>query len=541
MIQFHPYSIILAASALATLIVFIIAWHRTAPGSFALKGMLLGMFIWGFSYALSWAFVSLNFKVFWLKCMFFGMTTVPGMFLIFTLGITHRDHWLTFRNYILLFLEPLIIIVLVWFFPGAIFRSIDLVPGNSLAVVEIQRGVGFWVSTVYSYAIIFLSFYLLGDSYRHANSFFKRQYRLILAGSVLPFGLSFFTQVTSTRFNDLDMSAISFGVSGIIYAYAILRHQLMNLVPVARSHLIENMSDGVLVIDAQGRIVDVNPSMKNFLDEEPSSYLGRNVSEILDAWNENTDHLLTGLETRTELRLPQKPSRYLDLRMTPLYDEDKNLGGRLIIFRDVTDRKEVEKDLRYAMDRMQTQLIEIGLLQSQLREQAIRDPLTNLFNRRYLEETLERELARAAREVYPLCIVMMDIDHFKDVNDTYGHEAGDLVLRTLAEMVTGQSRQGDFVCRFGGEEFVLVMPNITIDVAKERVSSLHRSIAALYISFGRFNLNITMSMGISWYPKHGETKKELLRAADRALYTAKDAGRNQVAVYREPEKGTEKE
>jgi len=287
--------------------------------------------------------------------------------------------------------------------------------------------------------------------------------------------------------------------------------------------------------------VDINPAMKNFLDEDPATFLGKNMTETLGIWNENIEHLMNGMETRSELRLPDKPSRYLDLRVTPLYDDDQRLSGRLIIFRDVTDRKEVEKDLRHAMDRLQTQLIEIGLLQSQLREQAIRDALTNLFNRRYLEETLERELARAVREVYPLCIVMMDIDHFKDVNDTYGHEAGDLVLKTLAETVTKQSRQGDFVCRFGGEEFVLVMPNINIDVAKERVNSLHKSISSLYIPFGRFNLNITMSMGISWYPKHGETKENLLRTADRALYTAKNSGRNRVAVYREIEKGEEKE
>jgi len=293
------------------------------------------------------------------------------------------------------------------------------------------------------------------------------------------------------------------------------------------------MSDGVLVVDSQGRIVDINPAMQNFLDKDPASFLGRNVSEILDSWNERTETFLTGLETRTELRLPHNPSRYLDLRATPLYDDDKNLSGRLIIFRDVTDRKEVEKDLRHAMDRMQTQLIEIGLLQSQLREQAIRDALTNLFNRRYLEETLERELARAAREGYPLCIVMMDIDHFKNVNDTYGHEAGDLVLKTLGTMVTSQSRQGDFVCRYGGEEFVLVMPNISTEVAKERVNSLHKSIASLYIPFGRFNLNITVSMGISSFPTHGEKKEDLLRAADRALYIAKNMGRNRVAVYRE--------
>jgi diguanylate cyclase (GGDEF)-like protein/PAS domain S-box-containing protein len=541
MIQFHPYSIILAASALVTLVVYFIARQRSAPGSVALKGMLIGMFVWGFSYALSWTFVSLEHKIFWLKVMFFGMTTVPGLFLLFTLRITHRDEWITFRNYVLLFSEPFINILLVWFAPGIIFKSIELVPGNEFTVVEIQRGIGFWVSMVYSYIVIFFSYYLLIVSYRHANSFFKRQYALILAGSILPFGLSFFTQVTSSRFSNLDMSAISFGISGIIYAYAILRHRLMDIVPVARSRLIENMSDGVLVLDAQGRIVDINPAMNNFLDEEPAFFIGKNVSDIISIWNENMEHLLNGMETRTELRLPNKPSRYLDLRVTPLHDDDQNLSGRLIIFRDVTDRKEVEKDLRHAMDRMQTQLIEIGLLQSQLREQAIRDALTNLFNRRYLEETLERELARAAREVYPLCIVMMDIDHFKNVNDTYGHEAGDLVLKTLAETVTRQSRQGDFACRFGGEEFVLVMPNISIDVAKERVNSLHKSISSLDITFGRFNLNITMSMGISWYPRHGETKEDLLRGSDRALYIAKNSGRNRVCVYRESEKGEGKE
>jgi diguanylate cyclase (GGDEF)-like protein/PAS domain S-box-containing protein len=533
MFQLHPYSIVLAASALATLIVFIIARQRSAPGSFALNAMLLGMFGWGFSYALSWAFVPLDYKVFWLKIMFLGMTSVPGMFLIFTLRITHRDEWITFRNYILLFAEPLFINILVWFAPGSIFRSIEPVIENGFAAVQIERGIGFWVSTIYSYLVILASFYLLTVSYRHANSFFKRQYRLILAGSLLPFALSFLTQITSSRLSDLDMSAISFGISGIIYAYAILRHQLMDLIPVARSRLIEKMSDGVLVLDLQGRIVDINPSMKNFLDEESTSFLGKNISEIMDLWNKNTEHLLTGMETRTELRLSSKPSRYLDLRVTPLYDDDQNLSGRLIIFRDVTDRKEVEKDLRHAMDRLQTQLIEIGLLQSQLREQAIRDALTNLFNRRYLEETLERELARAAREVYPLCIVMMDIDHFKNVNDTYGHEAGDLVLKTLAETVTKQSRQGDFVCRYGGEEFVLVMPNISIDTAKERVTSLHKTISSMNIAFGRFNLNITVSMGISCFPAHGKKKNELLRAADRALYTAKNSGRNRVCVYRE--------
>lgn len=541
MFQLHPYSVVLALSTIATLSVLIIAWRRTAPGAFALKIMLAGMFIWSGAYAMVWLSASLPQKIFWLKVTYFGVVIVPTCFLLFTLFLTRREKWITFRNLLLLAIEPVLIVLMVWLSPQALFASIRSFTQDGYVIMNVQRGAGFWFNLFYSYLLILLGLALLTVSYRQANSFFKRQYRMILLGSVVPFLFSAFTHLRREGSIEPDYTPMMFGITGVVYVYAIFRHKFMDLVPFARSHLIEKMSDGLVVVDVEGRIVDINPAMKNFLDADPVSFLGKNITDILNIWNDRFEHLMQGQEIRTEMRLPHKPSRYLDLRVTPLYDNDHTLNGRIIVFRDITDRKEVEKDLRHAMDRMQTQLIEIGLLQSQLREQAIRDALTNLFNRRYLEETLERELARAAREVYPLCIVMMDIDHFKDVNDTYGHEAGDIVLKTLAETVTSQSRHGDFVCRYGGEEFVLVMPNISLEVAKERVSSLHRSISLLYIPFGRFSLNVTVSMGLSAFPLHGEKKEDLLRAADRALYAAKHAGRNRVAVYRENENGEEKE
>jgi len=533
--QLHPYFVLLMISALVTLSVFIITRQRSAPGSFVLSAVLLGMFIWGFSHALTWAVVPLEQKVFWLKVMYLGVVMVPGFFLIFTLFITHRDHWITFRNIILLLIEPVIILLFVWFWPQFIFKDISIAPQGIFDIMEVVHGSWFWINSFYSHAVMLLAILLLISRYRTANSFFKRQYVLILLSSIIPFLFSIYTQLQDITFNGLDPVPLTFGISSIMYAYVIFRHQFMDLVPVARGRLIENMSDGVLVLDVQGRIVDINPAMETFLDAPPPSFIGKNISEALNIWSESTEHLLTGPDTRTELRLSNKTSRYLDLRVTPLYDDDKTLSGRLIIFRDITDRKEVEKDLRHALDRLQTQLIEIGILQSQLREQAIRDALTNIFNRRYMEETLERELARAMREVYPLCIVMMDIDHFKDVNDTYGHEAGDTVLKKLADLITTQSRQGDFVCRFGGEEFVLVMPNISIAVATDRANSLLRAISSLFVPFGRFKLSITVSMGISWFPAHGDTQEDLLRTADKALYEAKRAGRNRISVYREPE------
>jgi diguanylate cyclase (GGDEF)-like protein len=237
------------------------------------------------------------------------------------------------------------------------------------------------------------------------------------------------------------------------------------------------------------------------------------------------------VETRAEVTVPGNPPRYLDLRVTPLYDKDQRLNGRLMVFRDVTERKQDEKRLLYANERLQRQLIEIGLLQSKLREQAIRDPLTNLFNRRYLEETLDRELARARREAYPVCLIMVDLDHFKRTNDTYGHDAGDQVLRALANTLSEQSRRGDFACRYGGEEFVIVMPNITKHTAYERAKKLRRRLNALTIPYECHQLTTTISMGIAVFPHNGESRKELLRAADQAMYAAKQAGRDHILTY----------
>ena len=534
-LQFHPYTVVLVISALTTLITSLIILRRDVTGSTALGGVLLASFIWSGAYAMTWSLTDVQEKVLWLKIMYMGVVAVPALFLIFTLQITQHDNWLTSRNLVLLALEPLMILILLWLDVRFMFNQIDVAQRGGFTVLTIERGPGFWLNTIYSYALILLALVALGVGSMRAHRYFRRQYLIILIGSAIPFAASLFTQARYEELGDLDMAPMSFAVMSILYAYAVFRHQFMDLLPVARGRLIENMSDGVLVVDAKGRIVDINPAMKSFLDDEPAALIGRNISEVLNLWSHDVDQLLEGFETRTELKFRGKPSRYLDLRITPLYNDDNVMNGRLIVFRDVTDRKIVEQNLRRAMDRLQTQLIEIGTLQSKLREQAIRDALTNVFNRRYLEDTLERELARAERESYPLCLIMMDLDYFKDVNDTYGHEAGDVVLKALAETVMRQSRQGDFVCRYGGEEFVLVMPNIGIETARQRAEELHQTVNLLNIPYGNFNLTTTISMGVAAYPEHGKTKEELLRAADRAMYIAKHTGRNRVVVYPEPE------
>jgi diguanylate cyclase (GGDEF)-like protein/PAS domain S-box-containing protein len=170
-------------------------------------------------------------------------------------------------------------------------------------------------------------------------------------------------------------------------------------------------------------------------------------------------------------------------------------------------------------------------LQEALRQQSTSDALTGLYNRRYLEESLERELRRSARAKQPLSLVMLDLDHFKTFNDTFGHEAGDAVLREMGASLARTARAEDISCRFGGEEFLLILPGTSMEGARtraERVRSQARKLAVMHQ--GKPVGTITVSLGVAAFPAHGSSAKELIASADAALYRAKNEGRDRVAV-----------
>jgi len=174
-------------------------------------------------------------------------------------------------------------------------------------------------------------------------------------------------------------------------------------------------------------------------------------------------------------------------------------------------------------------------LRATLRHQSVRDPLTGLFNRRYMEETLERELRRAERSQGPLGVVMLDLDQFKLFNDTYGHGAGDLLLRELSALLKAQIRGADIASRYGGEEFALILPAVPPDIVRQRLEALRLGVKQLHVLYrGQSLAAVTMSAGIAMFPEHGADSETLLRAADRALYQAKAEGRDRVVTADTP-------
>ena len=171
-------------------------------------------------------------------------------------------------------------------------------------------------------------------------------------------------------------------------------------------------------------------------------------------------------------------------------------------------------------------------LQENLRQKSIRDPLTGLYNRGYLEETLEREVLQAARRKDSLGVIILDVDHFKRYNDTFGHDAGDAVLTAVSKLLRENVRGGDIACRYGGEEFLIIMPTISIDDAIEKAEKIRIEAARLRVAHaGRTLDTITISLGISVHPETCKTAGELIATADEALYRAKEEGRNRTVLH----------
>jgi diguanylate cyclase (GGDEF)-like protein len=170
-------------------------------------------------------------------------------------------------------------------------------------------------------------------------------------------------------------------------------------------------------------------------------------------------------------------------------------------------------------------------LRVRLQRQAIRDPLTGLFNRRYLDEMLRHELQRADRHNHPVGIIMLDIDHFKQFNDTYGHDGGDVLLREVAAFIQSNTRGEDIACRYGGEEFTLILPGASSEDTARRAEQLREAIANIQVRYqGKCLRSVTISLGVSIYPLHGSNDDTIMKAADSALYQAKAAGRDRVVI-----------
>lgn len=518
--------VLASASGMVATGVAISRWRT--HGAAALIVLLSGLSFWSLTYAFHWISAEPEWKYFWLNMTYFGVVTAPASLLIFAFRYTGRDVWIAPPRLALFFIEPIAVLILIWTDPqhGLFFAGKRALTASVL----FDGGPIFWLHVLYSYGLLLVATMILFVYALRSLRFYQLQIGAFIASLLLPWVANILSIAKLSPFPDLDVTPIVFTLTAIVILYDMLTRRLLDILPIARDLLVENMDEGLFVLDNSNRLVDFNASARRLFSDFHELKVGQRIDALLLRWSHLLDKYIAVEQLDTEIELNGNPPTYFDLHIRPIRDKKERLLGRLITWRDVTARKQVELALQEANRQLKQRIEEVESLQAKLREQSIRDSLTGTYNRRYLDETLEREFKRAQREKKPLTIAIMDLDSFKSINDTYGHRAGDMALQHLAGYLSIHTRASDIVCRFGGEEFVIVMPGVDVEIARSRAEDWRRSIEDLVIDSPKGPFGVTTSIGVAVYPAHADNMEDLLRAADDALYVAKRDGKNKIVV-----------
>jgi diguanylate cyclase (GGDEF)-like protein len=522
------------AACISAVAAWFVYRFRGAPGARWLFAWNVAAVAWALAEAVDYSSLTLAGHVTAGQFSYFGATTVPVFFLLFALGFSGRVRTPAPRGAAWLFLVPAISIVAAFTnrFHHLVWPGFTVLAGRPNIIVY-QHGPIYWLVTVYSLVVVLAATVLIIDTARRARGVYRSQSVALVVAAVFPWVAELSYSIAPERFAGLD-PALTLSVTGAILVATVSRLKLLDLVLVPREVLVEEMSDGLVVLDGTGRILEFNPAAVRMLGLARTPKFGTPAVDILAGWSREGRDAVRAVYEERRSTIASPTGAYLGIERSRLAGSTAEQVRDLFILHDITHQVEAEQALHRAYEDLRARMEEIEDLQGELREQATRDPLTGLHNRRHLAEQLERELGRAERDRYPVSLVMFDVDHFKEVNDTYGHGAGDEMLRAIAAELLEGTRRCDITCRYGGDEFVVVLPNAKAQSAQARAERWRLRMHEVMAGIGDDRVDTTISLGVATFPEHGATIDALVAAADRAVYASKAGGRDRVSVAAVP-------
>ena len=657
---------------------------RTASGAVPLALMFISIAIWSIGSALETIFINVEPKIIWIQTQYLGIAWTTVFWLLFCLRYTNRYRPTTVHFYLIFSWIPAATIILAFTnqYHNLVWSDLSLSVVRGISVLNQDHGLWFWVNTVYSHGLHVAGLFLLILNYFRTPRGLRQQTLLIILAGIVPGVINYINLSTTNLFPLLNLTALSFVFMGVMIVFVVYYHRMLDIIPIARDTTIENMRDGIIVIDLNDRIVDINPAGEKIIQASLSEVMGKPAEEIL---SDLTDWISSSKEGKTPVKIINvdrgHDKKIYVLNQIPLSDIQGSLVGYTIIFHDnteshnlnkslkdqadrlavlyeigkaITSTLEIDdlleliynqlskviisdayfvalylpetheldvrilfdlgkryparqvdanqgvsswivehkkplmiKDLRKELDTLSVKPILIGekklsrswlgvplmadeeligllavtsydpnqftdadqLLMEQISQQAALsiqnarhyeevnrqaklDSLTGVSNHKHFIETLYEETEKALTSMVPISLIMLDIDHFKIYNDTYGHMVGDEVLRLTVQAIRSHIKKTDTVGRWGGEEFGIVLPNATITQANMVANRIRRTLSELplFDIEGQTVPKPTISQGIATIPDHTNNPDDLVVIADRALFRAKERGRDQVAV-----------
>ncbi|SDN98058.1 histidine kinase N-terminal 7TM domain-containing diguanylate cyclase [Alkalicoccus daliensis] len=389
------------------------------------------------------------------------------------------------------------------------YRVFDVHPSMGLPYITQEIGIWYMIYGTFIFSCMFAAFLMLVSRWKETEKTYRPQLIALMISQLVPMCTAFVYLIGATP-PGIDPVPTVLWISSALLLWSTTASRLFTIMPIAKESIFHSIHDGVIVLDSRNQIIEFNQASSRMFNFLKRSLLGRDFSSVwIEACGEPFPAAMTDTSCTQEFEFSEFPKKVYQIRTSPLMQGSAK-KGMLLIFSDFTELKQ---------------------LQWKLEHQAYYDELTNVYNRRAFFQHSEKMFIEAQKNAVPFTVILTDIDFFKSVNDTYGHDTGDEVLKHVVNSCQEQLSEDILFARYGGEEFVVAVSGKTLLEVEALANQLRENLACQPVSFPTGPITVTLSSGVAAVTAEDKTLSQLLIKADKALYQAKEAGRNKVHVY----------
>ncbi|KWX73668.1 hypothetical protein AMQ84_21565 [Paenibacillus riograndensis] len=511
------YIVIVSISGVLSALLALFAYYKkndfAGTRAFILSSLTSAIYTFGFALELSGS--TMPEISFWIKVEYLGMPFIAPSSLLMIMYFVGLERLIRKGLVTALYAIPFISVLLVWTndYHHLFYQSMYFREGAPAPLIDVVMGPWYIVQGSLTFGCMLAGMCLILWQWNRMKRVYRRQLFTIFIGQFLP-ALGAFLYLMDVTPYGMDPVPVIMSITSTLYIWAILSRGMLTAAPIARENLFESMRDGVLVTDLSDTLVDYNRAAADMLQDLDASAIGKPLAQLfLPAGQDAVDYVMNSdplISEERELGWNMNgETRYYQIRSSPVQKYGGDQVGRMIMLIDVTERT---------------------LLQEKLLQLATVDSLTGIYNRMHFMELSRGLLNEAAFSLAPVSVILLDIDFFKSINDRYGHHYGDIALQHIVTVCSSHLREGDIFGRYGGEEFVLCLPETSLKQAALLSESIRKDIERSSISAISGPIHVTASFGVVEARGKNLSLEDLLSEADHALYTSKRNGRNAVHV-----------
>lgn len=468
--------------------------------------------IYCFGYAFSLTATTLEQLRFWNVVQYVGMPFAPPLGLLFVmqyLGISIS------RNKII----ALLVIPALSLLADAtnnyhhlLYRVYEIDPVLGAPYLYKEYGIWFVVHGIFMFSCMLIAFILLLSRWKETASAYKPQLLVLMGGQLIPMVTAFLFLVGVAP-EGIDTVPIVIWIASAMFLWSVHSSRMLSILPIAKEKIFNNINDGVIVLDESCRLIEFNHACGRMLPTLERSMYGQHIEKLWQKlFAEPFPASFHQEDVLQDMHITLNGKAYIYQMRTSSFQQDRHRNGLLIILTDITELKQLQQQLEY---------------------QAYYDELTGIYNRRAFFQRAAQALLTSRDKRLPFTAILFDIDYFKKVNDTYGHQIGDQMLMHIAGIASAQKQPGMMLARYGGEEFVMALPGYTLAQGEALANTLREQIELTPLLVNHVAIPVTSSFGVAAVEAVNEQAlSQILQYADEALYCAKRAGRNQVQLHR---------